>query len=162
MKKTGQLQIRVSAADKARLRRLARAAGQGVSEYVLRRALPRPGIRVEAALRSMRDETNRKFAVAELSDALDELSAGELSEAVEGANLEGLSAFAQNYSAALVEQACAKRGMLPPSWTRNVAQLDVPWFATSLKSLRVHLLQVSPVAFKRRNLFVDPGASGRV
>jgi len=44
-------------------------------------------------------------------------------------------------------------------WRRSLAE---PWFATTLQSLRLHLLRVAPAAFRRRNLFVDAGAGGRV
>ena len=60
------------------------------------------------------------------------------------------------------EEASAERDVAPPEWTGDVAPLDAPWFATTLRSLRLHLLRVAPVAFRRRNLFVDAGAGGRV
>jgi hypothetical protein len=43
-----------------------------------------------------------------------------------------------------------------------VPPLDEPHFATPLRGLRLHLLRASPVAFKRRNIFVDSSVGDRV
>jgi hypothetical protein len=43
-----------------------------------------------------------------------------------------------------------------------VKPLERPWFASSLKSLRLHLLTASPPPFRRRNLFVDSTIGDRV
>jgi hypothetical protein len=40
--------------------------------------------------------------------------------------------------------------------------LAEPYFATSLKSLREHLLVAAPIPFKRRNIFVDASVGARV
>lgn len=53
-------------------------------------------------------------------------------------------------------------GVQAPDWTRDVVPLDKPYFATPLRSLRSYLLRVSPVAFKRHNLFVDATVGRRV
>lgn len=162
MAKSEQLQIRLTAAQKSRLRQLAREAGQDVSTYVLSRALPEARQRMDEALRALHDEDDRRFALAELADTLALLGAAELEQVVAHADLDGLTEFVKNYVAAIVEQACARSGVTAPPWTGEVAPLEEPWFATSLESLRLHLLVASPVPFKRRNLFVDPGARGRV
>jgi len=38
----------------------------------------------------------------------------------------------------------------------------IPWFAVPFPSLRPYLLRVSPVAFKRRNIFIDSTVGDRV
>jgi uncharacterized protein (DUF1778 family) len=162
MAKSGQLQIRVSPAQKTQLRRLAAAAGLDVSAYVLARALPDSSRRVHAAIVALRDESRRRFALAELTDAIAPLGADALAAAVEGVDVARLSPFAQNYVAAIVEEACAIRDIPPPTWTERVEPLSHPWFATELKSVRLHLLRNSPAAFKRRNLFVDASSRERV
>ncbi len=68
----------------------------------------------------------------------------------------------RNYVAAMVEQAAHMKRVRPPAWTARVEPLETPWFATSLESLRLHLLRASPVPFKRRNLFVDSAVGARV
>jgi hypothetical protein len=160
--KSEQLQIRVSTAQKARLRQLAGRAGMDVSTYVLARALPDGRVRVQALLADLRGESPAHFAFAGLSDVLTALSAEELAFTVADADVGKLSAFARNYVAATVEYLCAKRGVAPPSWARDVVPLAEPWFATPMTSLRAHLLRASPVPFKRRNLFIDAGPDARV
>ena len=61
-----QLQIRVTARQKATLKRLAAAAGQDVSAYVLSRALPEKRLEFASLLRSLEDEADRRYALAEL------------------------------------------------------------------------------------------------
>ena len=161
-RKSEQLQIRVTAAQKTRLRQLARRAGQDVSAYVLAQTLPPAHERFQRAITALRDEGDRRFAFAELSDALAPLGPVELARAVAQADVSGLSAFAENYLAATVNHLCAVRGVPAPGWTRAIAPLDAPWFAVPLRSLRPHLLRRSPIAFKRRNLFIDAGPDARV
>jgi hypothetical protein len=78
------------------------------------------------------------------------------------ADLRGLSPYVQNYVAAMVELAAHQKGVASPGWVREVPPLDEPHFATALGGLRLHLLQVSPVPFKRRNIFIDSSLGGRV
>lgn len=106
--------------------------------------------------------TDHSFALASLNDHLASLEPEELPDAVADADLEGLSPFLRNYVAAMVEQAASRHGVPPPVWVREVEPLDEPYFAAPLKSLRPHLLRTAPVAFKRRNLFVDSTIGDRV
>jgi len=74
----------------------------------------------------------------------------------------GLSPYLRNYVAAMVEHAAARKGVDPPAWVRDIESLPDPHFPTPLKSVRMHLLRTSPVAFKRRNIFVDAAVGDRV
>ena len=160
--KTQQLQIRIAPAQKAALRRLARAAGLDVSSYVLVRLLPPEQGRFTGLLRRMGEEADRRFALAELHDLLRSCAPAQFSEAVAVADLRDLPVWLQNYVAAMVEQAAEQKGLAPPVWVGNVTPLDDPHFATPLRSLRLHLLASSPAAFKRRNIFIDAGIGARV
>ena len=160
--KSEQIQIRVTAAEKRRLRQLARSAGLDVSAFVLARALPPAQERFQRAVSALKVEADRRYVLAELGEMLAPLGSGELEHTVGQADVSGLPPFAQNYLAATVEHLCARRGASLPGWTRIIAPLSEPWFATPLRSLRCHLLRSSPVAFKRRNLFVDAGPDARV
>jgi len=162
--KSQQLQIRVTPAQKAALKRRAREAHQDVSSYVLDRLLPPSRDRFEGVLDSLRREKpdGTRFGLAELNDVLVALTPSELVEAVAQADLCGLSEFLANYVAAMVEQASSVAGVCAPAWTREVPPLDEPYFAAPLRSLRPHLLKESPVPFKRRNLFVDSSLGDRV
>lgn len=161
--KSKQLQIRVTPREKATLKRLAAAAGQDLSSYVLSRALPRPALELEKLIRVLeRDGEERRLALAAFNDLLTGLAPVELRDAVESVDVDRLSPFLRNYVAAMVEQAAGRAGVSPPGWTGSVAPLDAPWFATPLPGLRLHLLESSPVPFKRRNLFVDASVGDRV
>ena len=165
MSRTEQLQIRVTAAEKAALKRLARRAGQGVSAYVLSRALPRIRLRFEALLRSIADEGERRFALAELNDLLSGLTRAEFLDAINDARdaqVWDLTPYWQNYVSAMIEQAAQQKGVLPPTWLSAVEALSEPHFVTPMASLRPHLLRASPVPFRRRNIFVDSGIGDRV
>ncbi|MGI8508390.1 MAG: plasmid mobilization protein [Gemmatimonadaceae bacterium] len=157
-----QLQIRVTPREKAVLKRLARASGQDVSAFVLARALPSETGRFASIMDALRDDSNRRFALAELNDVLSSLTPMEFEDAVGAIEVEGLSPLVQNYVAAMVEQAARAKCISTPEWTHDIAPLEVPYFATSLKSLRLYLLRATPIAFKRRNIFADAGIGSRV
>jgi uncharacterized protein (DUF1778 family) len=161
--KSQHLQIRVTPRQKAALKRMAGAAGLDVSSYVLARALPPAQRRFEELLALLAGgDDEARYALAELNDLLSGLARDELRDAVAHADVARLSPWLANYVAAMVEQACCVKGVARPGWTGRVAPLETPWFATSLKSLRLHLLRSSLVAFKRRNLFVDSSIGARV
>ena len=160
--KTQQLQIRVTPRQKAALKRHAAAAGLDVSTYVLSRVLPDEASRFAELLRHLQRESQRKFALAELNDLLSAVPSAIFADTVAHADLGSLSPYLQNYVAAMVEQAAHQKQVGPPLWVRDIAPLDAPHFATSLLSLRMHLLRSAPVPFKRRNLFVDAAIGARV
>jgi uncharacterized protein (DUF1778 family) len=161
-RKSEYLQIRLSPREKAALRRRAAQAGQDLSSYVVTRLLPSEQRRFEEILVALRAEENHAYAYAELNDLLSGLPSGRLREVVADADLQALTDLTRNYVAAMVEEACRLQGAEAPDWTRGVLPLSEPFFATGLLGLRLHLLKSSPVAFKRRNLFVDSTVGDRV
>jgi uncharacterized protein (DUF1778 family) len=160
--KSDYLQIRVTPRQKALVKRAAASAGQDVSAYILARVIPDAALKFTDLVGALRDAEDHRYVLAELNDFLSGLAPSELRDAVERADVRGLSPFLANYVAAMVEHASHRKGVPPPPWTREVAPLDAPWFATPMKALRLHLLRASPVAFKRRNLFVDASVGARV
>lgn len=160
--KTQHLQIRVTARQKALLKRAAAAAGQDVSSYVLGRVLPPARIRFTELLALLDGSADDRYALAELNHLLSALGPAELRDAVEHADVARLPPFLQNYVAAMVEQASHISRVPPPAWTMRIPPLDVPWFATPMKALRLHLLRAALVPFKRRNIFVDASIGSRV
>lgn len=159
--KSQQLQIRVTPRQKATLRRLADAAGQELSSYVLDRLLPPVRDRFNDLVARL-GSADRRFVLAELHDFLMSCASVEFGEAVEEPPPAELSCYLRNYVAAMVEQAAVQKGLVPPDWTHEVAPLATPHFVTPLAGLRLHLLKSSPVPFKRRNIFVDSGVGARV
>ena len=162
MTRSAFVQIRVTPAEKATLKRLARACGQDLSSYILSRSLPEKRLRFQEILKLLGQERDHRFALAELNDLLSGLAPMEFHGTVQTGDLRDLSPFLQAYVAAMVEHAARLRGVHPPPWTRSVGALPLPWFATPLPGLRLHLLRASPVPFKRRNLFVDASVGDRV
>ena len=73
-----------------------------------------------------------------------------------------LSPYWENYLAATIEHAAARKNVTPPAWTAKVRPLEEPVFGSTLRSLRLHLLINSPPAFCRRNIFIDSSVGGRV
>ena len=160
--KSTQLQIRVTPTQKSAIARAARRAGIGMSEYVLGRALPDQTAQWRAGLRELVRVEGARIALAELSTWLAGLGAGELPSAIDAPPPRELSEFHANYVAAMAEHVCAARGVEAPGWTREVAPLARPVFASELASLRLHLLTHSPAPFRRRNIFVDTVVGGQV
>lgn len=160
--KSSQLQIRVTPREKAALRKLAAAAGQDLSSYILSRALPSARLRFEELLSRTADETSYRYSLAALNDLLTSIAPADFAETVALPDPPALSPFLQNYVAAMVEQAAHLKEVPPPAWTGRVPPLATPYFAAPLRALRLHLLRASPVPFKRRNLFVDSSVGQRV
>jgi uncharacterized protein (DUF1778 family) len=159
--KTDQLQIRVTPEQKQALKQRAARNGQDVSNYVLTRALPPARDRLEKILYGL-SASHHQFWLAELNDLLTPMAPLELSEAVEEVNVDRLSPLLQNYVTAMIELAANRTGIAPPRWAGRIEPLDEPYFAAPLANLRPHLLQASPVPFKRRNIFIDSSLGDRV
>jgi len=159
--KSGQLQIRVSPAQKAAICRAARRAGLAMSAYVLARLLPAPARRFQELTGACADSRDARFALAELNSWLASLGAGELQQAVSSPPAR-LTPYLANYVAAMAEVACAKNGVAPPPWLLATAPLVEPVFGSALMSLRLYLLTHSPAPFRRRNIFIDASVGSRV
>ena len=153
--RTSQLQIRVSLEQKAALRRLAAAAGQNVSQYVLARALPEADGTLARAFDALRVGGNAREALHALGTALAGLDPLELETTLASSSVDGLSSTLQNRVAALVEDLAASRGFAPPPWASAVPPLTRPHFRWPLASLQPYQLRTALPAYKRRNLF-DP------
>ena len=161
--KSEQLQLRVSRQEKEAIKRQAMLAGQDVSKWVLNRLLPREADELQRLVDQLRDLAGDQSLVrASIHDYLVALSAKSLDSAAAALDLTDLTSFESNYIAAMVEQACADKGVRPPQWLRGIPPLVKPWFASELISLRLHLLISSPPPFRRRNLFVDSTLGARV
>jgi hypothetical protein len=160
--KTGQLQIRVTARQKAAIQAAARRAGLDMTAFVLARTLPDPAARAHALFERMNSDATRKLALAEFSSWLNELSGLELEQAVQQSPATSLPPELRNYLAAMIESVCARERIAVPEWTAHIKPLRHPHFASELLGLRLHLLTKSPPAFRRRNLFVDTSVGGQV
>jgi len=135
--------------------RRARAAGMDLTGWMLARLLPDEGIRLRALVRDLRAREDPSFVLAELNSFLSSLSASGLTAALELPPDALPDELRANQLAAMIETAAQRLGVSPPRWVDEILPLRTPWFASSLMSLRLHLLTRSPAAFRRRNLFVD-------
>ena len=163
--KSDQLQIRVSAEQKRRLKQLARDAGMDVSAWVLSRALPAESERFQeltTAVAAATTDTARRLALGALADFLRQLPAGGFRRAVAHAPRASLDPPWANHLAGTIELAASNRGLAPPQWTAVIRHPPEPMFGSSLASLRMHLLTRAPVALRRRTLFMDASIDDRV
>ena len=163
MAKTGQLQIRISAEDKARIQRRAKRAGMNVSEWVLQRLLPP----AESEFQELCGELavrpeSRRYSLAHMHDFFARLGPRDFSLAVREPPAVRLPALEANYVAAMIEYAAHDKEVRPPDWIAAVAPLAEPWFGVPEQSLRLYLLTNSPPPFRRRNLFIDSSVGDRV
>jgi hypothetical protein len=161
--KNEQLQIRVSAVEKAAIRRAADRAELDVSAWVLSKVLPAARRRFRELTDALAgDPLHRRFTLAALNDLLTDTPAEAFREAVAEAPTDRLDSWTANYVAAMVETAAHRHRVSPPNWTLAVQPLRQPAFGSPLQSLRLHLLLAAPPAFKRRNIFVDSSVGDRV
>lgn len=159
--KSTQLQIRVSRAEKRAIQQAAKRAGLAMSAYVLSRVLSAPAMRFREFAEACAGP-DPSFALAELNALLSALTPAEMRDAVAAPPPIALIPFLANYVAAMVEYGCARCSIAPPAWTRAVRPLDEPAFATTLQSLRLHLLTHSPPPFRSRNIFIDSTLGRRI
>ena len=163
MSKTSQLQIRVTLEEKAILKRLAEGAGQSVSRYVLTQVLPSAQLEFDHIVRELRTTGgDHRAALGDLGRLLRDVPGRELTLALSSPDLMELPATLLNYVTAMVEEAAHARNVDPPSWVAEVPPLERPHFMWQLQSLRPHQIRVTPVPFKRRNMFFDPSGGHRV
>ena len=153
--RTSQLQIRVTPEEKAALKRLASAAGESVSSYVLDRVLPSAQIDLTLMLEALGQVgVDHRATLSRFARTLERVPGAELAATVPAPG--SLSPVLLNYVAALVETAANEKRVEPPDWVKRVRPLEAPHFAWVLRSLRPHQVRRSPVPFKRRNIFFDP------
>ena len=54
----------------------------------------------------------------------------------------------------IVETLACEAGLPFPDWVTEAVYLDEPWFPSDMQSLKATALLESPLAFRRRNIFV--------
>lgn len=160
--KTDQLQLRVSPAEKAKIRRRAKAAGLGISEWVLGKLIPPGAEQFESILVDLEKFGQEQYALADLNDFLHGLTKAEFTVAVSERPVVNLSDYYWNYVAAMIEVAANQKNAVAPKWLREIASLKEPVFSAQLKSIRLHLLLTSPPPFRSRNIFIDSTIGDRL
>lgn len=133
-----------------------------MSEWVLSRLGIEDNHRFSEITKKLLRGKQPGLVLAELNDWLDGLTAGRFEAATILPPPAGLSAYLNNYVAAMVELTAHRLGLPAPDWTGDIAPLAEPAFAAELKSLRLHLLLSSPPPFRRRNIYIDSSVGARV
>jgi len=160
--KTKYLQIRVSPEEKERIRALADRAGLDLSSYVLARALPDLQASLERIVERLALPGEFSHPLAEWNDRLTAAEGPDIRDLMRPEGLEDVDVIPRNYLAAMIEHAAHRAGVRPPEWTAEIEPSPEPWFPASSQKLRDYLLAVSPVPFRRRNIFIDSSLGDRV
>lgn len=66
----------------------------------------------------------------------------------------GLELRLQVLLAAVVDQLCHEFGIAPPLWLDAMSALAKPWFVAGVENLKAMAIIESPIAFRKRNIFV--------
>jgi hypothetical protein len=162
MRKTSQLQIRVTPEQKRILKQLAKLAGMDVSSWVLSQVLPHEADEFQRLAARLCNREFRREHLAELADFLGGLGAAAFQRAVTEPPRARLDPATLNYLAGAIELAATRRRVPPPAWISKVLVPENPIIGSELGSVRLHLLTSSPVALRRRNVFVDASIDDRV
>ncbi len=133
-----------------------------LSEWVLAQAFPPRRAEFDRLVSELEFEDRRSFALAALHDFLAGLDADELPRVLDEPPVARPPAPYDAVLAAMIEHAASRASARVPVWVRDTPAVPTPWFASALRSVRLHLLASSPPAFRRRNLFVDTAVGGRV
>lgn len=159
--KNSQLQIRISDVQKKALQKAASLEKMDVSSWVLAKLFKSPRVLFLNKIETLfKDPEKRKYALADLADFLKNLNKEELEEVLQINWFTHQDSLLSNYVAAMLEL-CAHKYKIPARLS-YVEPLEIPYFGTDLKSLRLYLLQVSPPPFRARNIFIDTTLEGRV
>jgi DNA-binding XRE family transcriptional regulator len=66
----------------------------------------------------------------------------------------GLETRLQVLLAAVVEQLCRELALAPPLWLNAMSVLPQPWFVADVQNLKAMAIIESPIAFRKRGIFV--------
>ncbi len=161
-KKTEHLQIRVTKEQKQLIKSSAQLSGIDMSTWILLRVLNVNSQRFIELTNKFILSKNESFIFAEINDFLHQLNTSNFELAVKNKPSHSLSNFQLNYIVAMITHKAKQLNLRRPEWTHTISVLTEPYFGTQLKSLRVHLLINSPIAFKQRNIFIDSSIGDRI
>ncbi|MBP9837399.1 MAG: DUF1778 domain-containing protein [Proteobacteria bacterium] len=160
--KTSQLQIRVSPEEKKLIAHAAKREGQDISTWVLKKLINNnQGVFFELVVK-LASAKEPRYVLSELNDFINKLSAKECQIIFNTKPDVKLSTYLGNYLAAMIEQAATKKGFSVPSWLEEIEVLKKVHFETNLISIRPYLLINSPIAFRKRGIFLDSTIGDRV
>ncbi len=156
------LQIRLTSEQKESIRDAAANANTDMSSWILSKVVNSQSKKFLMIVEKLASDKKLSYVYAELHDFLINCNSTSFSLAVQAFPNLNLSSFQSNYIAAMVEQRAQQLGEKIPNWCTEITRLDAPYFGTSLKSLNFYLLLNSPIAFRRRNIFIDSSIGDRI
>ncbi len=156
------LQIRLSSKQKEIIRGAAKNAKTDMSSWVLAKIINNQSEEFLKVVEKLVSSQKQSYNYAEIHDLLMKLDNNVFSKTVEFSPTKELNSFQLNYIAAMVEQRAMQLSEKAPSWCSDIKSLEAPCFGTSLKSLNLYLLLNSPLAFRKRNIFIDSTVGQRV
>ena len=161
LKKSEYLQIRISKQEKEIIKSSAQMAGIDMSAWILQKVLPEKSKVFINILKKFKSEES-SFVFAELHDFLARLQVHDFELTLDiNPNIQ-LTDFQINYVIAMIAHRAKQLNLSPPDWIKTYPVLSEPYFGTTLKNLRLHLLINSPIAFKQRNIYIDSTIGDRV
>jgi len=120
-----------------------------------RTAANRPGSIAEISERARAQTQAFDAAVREFLDSWQSMTAGNRVKAL-ATKPEAVGKIQDAYLAALAEHLALSSGIVAPAWTEEPDRfLTEPFFAGGLESLKAILLVESPLAFRRRLIFIS-------
>lgn len=123
-------------------------------------AVPRPATLQEVATRTLAGEAFDPL-LREFLDTFYSANPQTMAAAIRGAPAR-VGAIHDAYLAAVAEHLALRFGLEVPRWTDDSGRfLAEPFFAGGLETLKAVLLVESPLAFRRRQIFVSANALSR-
>ncbi len=160
--KSEHLQIRITAEAKKKLFQLAKVNNMTLSEWILSKlSIENSPYTIQSIYEELSKKHNQAFAYVQLHDLLMKVSP-QLWDDFVSIRPHNLECETMAYTASMIERAAQMRGLTQPPWIREVETCSPPYFATNLQTLRLYLLINSPVAFRKRNIFIDSSTGDRV
>jgi hypothetical protein len=163
--KDSHIQIRINKKQKAILQAAAARDAKELSSWILDRLTPKyveKWYELCQGLRGKRNINAASHLFAEIHDLLASLNRDELSHLAGFAPQRPIASESYAYLSAMIEYAVSTKKAKMPEWINEAPPLRVPFFGSPLLSLRLHLLTHSPVAYRKRNIFIDAPIGGRV
>ena len=158
------LQIRISSAEKEKIKSLARLDNCDISEWILKQLEPKQSIlKLQQLYSDLEDVKDLSYKLAEISDFFYDAPTQLWSDIVNVSPSSQLSHDVLAYVASMIEYISDYRKLPLPTWTKDVTALDTPYFYDAKSAeLKMFLCLNSPIQFKRRNIFVSFDGRGRV
>lgn len=152
--KSETIQIRVSKAEKEKLKKLSQVHKMCVSEFILSNLLTDiSAYEVRQLYELIAKGENRVLSLFNLRNKLKKISPAFWDGAV-GIVPDFLDPFSLAYVASTIEELSYIRGLSYPEWCTGIKALSEPYIGSDQETMNFYILVNSPVPFKRRNIFL--------